>query len=319
MSKFPLITIAITCFNAFETIERAIISSLAQDWGNFEVLVVDDCSNDSSLSILNLYAEKDHRVRVIRHTINSGCSKARNTLISEAKGDFLVFFDDDDFSNPNRLRLQYERIFEYELKTGALLVACYASGERVYPNGYIIPIKAVGTEGFSPVGIQMVDFLLFNKKDNGFFYGAGTPTCSLMARTSVFRALDGFDENISRQEDIDFAIRLGLQGGHFIGVSEPVLTQYVTTGNEKSARVEFESTIYIINKNSKYLQINNSYIYMKLWTEMRFRHFSGQDFSAFIFLCYLILHNPVRTIRHFCISASRRFIHERRMRRDSLE
>ena len=58
LRKTPLITIAITCFNAEKTIERAILSALNQDWPNFEIIIVDDASKDSSKEIIYQYESK---------------------------------------------------------------------------------------------------------------------------------------------------------------------------------------------------------------------------------------------------------------------
>jgi len=313
----PRITIAITCYNAEATIERAIYSALSQDWPDFEVIVVDDGSTDSSRRILAKLATENERLRIIEHPNNMGCASARNTLIEAAKGDFLAFFDDDDVSKPERIRLQYERIVSYEKAAHSNRVACYASGERIYPNGYILPIHAVGSENTPPVGSVMADYLLFHKRDLNLFYGAGTPTCSLMARTSVFRDLGGFDIEMRRQEDADFAIRLSLKGGHFIGIPEPVLRQYATGGNEKSALIEFDSFLRLLEKNKDYLISTNSYHYMRLWSEMRYHHFAGQDGHALWLLTRLLLAYPRRTARHFLHSATRRFMHERRMNASS--
>jgi hypothetical protein len=138
-----------------------------------------------------------------------------------------------------------------------------------------------------------------------------------MARTLLFRELGGFDPAMRRQEDIDFAIRLSLMGGHFIGIHESVLTQYATGGNEKSAQVEFESFNRILEKNVAYLKTADSYEYMRMWSEMRYRHFSGQDGQAFRLLTRLLLAYPRRTVRHFLHSAIRRFRHERRINASS--
>jgi glycosyltransferase involved in cell wall biosynthesis len=310
----PHITVGITCYNAAATIERAIDSSLAQDWPDFEVVVVDDGSTDGSRDILARRAAADARVRIIEHPANRGCAAARNTLVEAARGDFLAFFDDDDVSRPNRLRLQHDLIVSYEREAGTRLVACYASGQRIYSNGYVMPIRAVGADGSPPVGNVMADYLLFNKHCPGVFYGGGTPTCSLMARTAVFRDLGGFDTAMRRQEDVDFAIRLSFNGGHFIGIPEPVLSQYATTGSEKSALAEFESFLRLLDKNADYLRAADSYRYMRLWSEMRYRHFAGQDSRAVMLLARLLLIYPLRTMRHFSQSATRRFCHEQRMK-----
>lgn len=314
MSSLPLITIGITCFNAASTIERALDSGLGQNWPNFEIVVVDDGSTDESREILKRLAATNARVRVIEHAVNLGCAAARNTLVKAAGGEFLAFFDDDDVSRPYRLRLQYDRIISYERDTGTSLLACYTSGQRIYPNGYVMPIRAVGSDGLCPIGTMMADYLLFNKRSPGVFYGAGTPTCSLMARTEIFRYLGGFDATIRRQEDIDFAIRLSFKGAHFIGIPDEVLDQYATTGTEKSALYEFESFLKLLEKNAEYLRTRDSYQYMRLWSEMRYRHFAGQDFKAFGLLARLLLAYPIRTVRHFSQSAIRRFRHEQRMK-----
>jgi glycosyltransferase involved in cell wall biosynthesis len=312
----PLITVGITCFNAASTIERALDSALAQAWPNLEVVVVDDGSVDDSRQILARRAATEARLRVIEHPVNRGCAAARNTIVEEATGAFLAFFDDDDISRVDRLRLQYDQIIAFELDAETQLVACYASGQRIYPNGYTMRIRAVGSEGLPPRGHVMADYLLFNKRQRGIFYGAGTPTCSLMARTNIFRDLGKFDVAMRRQEDVDFAVRLAFRGAHFIGICEPVLTQYVTGGSEKSAQAEFESFLRILDKNAGYLRAKHVYEYMRLWSEMRYWHFAGQDWRAALVFTRLILNYPLKTIRHFMVSASARLRHEVRINAD---
>ena len=310
---YPRITVGITCYNAEHSIQRAIRSALDQAWPDLEVVVVDDASSDHSWSLIQAIASDDQRIRPVRHEANQGAAAARNSILEAASGEFIAFFDDDDISRPDRVRLQYERIVSYEQTSGCNMIACYASGERIYPNGYAMPLRAVGADGPAPTGSAMADYLLFHKRDLNLFYGAGTPTCSLMARTPVFRDLGGFDIEMRRQEDVDFAIRLSLKGGHFIGIPESVLTQYATSGSEKSALVEFESFLRLLDKNKDYLESTNSYQYMRLWSEMRYRHFANQDGRALLLLIRLLLSYPRRTTRHFLHSATRRFRHEQRM------
>jgi len=310
---YPRITVGVTSYNAEHSIERALRSALDQAWPNLEVVVVDDASNDGTWSLIQQIADNDQRVRAICHEINQGAAAARNSILEAASGEFIAFFDDDDVSKSNRLELQYEHIVAYEQSSGSHLIACYASGERIYPNGYVMPLRAVGADGPAPTGSAMADYLLFHKRDLNLFYGAGTPTCSLMSRASLFRDLGGFDTAMRRQEDVDFAIRLSLKGGHFIGVPEPVLSQYATSGSEKSALIEFESFLRLLDKNKDYLDTTKSYHYMRLWSEMRYRHFVNQDGRALRLLIRLLLYYPLRTSRHFLHSATRRFRHEQRM------
>lgn len=312
-SNVPLITVGVTCYNASDTIARAVASAAGQDWSNLEIVVVDDGSTDNSLDVIEAMARSDHRIRVIPHGSNRGCAAARNTIVKEARGMFLAFFDDDDASFPDRVRCQYQRIVSYEFASGAQLVACYASGVRHYTNGYQMPMPAIGSRPEIPVGLVLVDYLLAFVRSNGTFFGAGTPTCSLMARLETFKTVGDFDVAMRRQEDADFAVHLGVLGGHFIGTPESLFVQYASSGGDKSARVEHESLTHLLRKNRNYLEERGLYRYMLGWAEVRYRHFNHEPVKALAALLRLGLRFPVRTSRHFAVSALRRYQHERKI------
>jgi len=313
MPTIPLISVGVTCYNASDTITRAIASAANQDWPNLEIVVVDDGSTDDSLEIVSSLARTDKRIRVVAHGANRGCAAARNTILKEASGSFLAFFDDDDASYPERIRRQYEDIVAYEKTTGAQFVACYASGVRHYPNGYQMPMQAIGSRPAVPVGTVLADYLLAFVRPRGVFFGAGTPTCSLMARSATFAAVGGFDVAMRRQEDADFAVRLGMLGGHFIGTSESLFIQYASVGSEKSAKSEHESLVHLLSKNRMYLEERGLYGYMLGWAEVRYRHFNHEPMKAFNALLRLGLRFPSRTLRHFAVSAIGRYRHERKI------
>jgi len=309
----PLVTVGVTCYNAEETIERAVNSALTQKWQNLEVLVVDDASSDLSRSILEHLSEGDRRLRLIHHKNNVGAAAARNTLINEATGEFLVFFDDDDVSDPERIALQQARIERYEKETGERIVACYASGKRCYPNGYTIDLDAIGSKGNTLTGEIVTNYILFNGRKNGYFYGSGTPTCSLMARREVFLSIGGFDPNFRRVEDMDFAIRLSLIGGHFIGCPESLFTQYSTISVDKSPEANFKSESKLLEKYRHYLEQRNRYHYAKNWFLVRYHHFRGAHFQMLMALFSAWVRHPILVSRHFISSAPRRLIHELKM------
>ena len=309
----PLITIGITCYNAADTIGSAVNSALNQNWPAVEIIIADDCSFDGSKEILRKIAKSHDCVQLIEHQMNLGCAAARNTILEAANGAFIAFFDDDDMSKFDRLTLQHAKITEHERKHKVRNVACYTSGTRTYPNGYNLPIYAVGSNGNAAVGTEMVDYLLFNKRRTNVFFGAGTPANSLMIRTTVLRNLGGFDTLMRRQEDADFAIRLGFEGGHFIGITDMVLLQFSTTGTEKSPSVEFESFSYILEKNKRYLIEKGWYDYMRRWSKMRLMHFLGCDLKASILLASLFMSYPLKTMCHFLRSGTQRFFHERKL------
>ena len=309
-NEWPLISIGITCFNAVETIERALNSAFSQDWPNFEVLVVNDFSVDGSKEILDHWETKKKRIRIFHNSKNEGCAFSRNIIISNASGEFIAFFDDDDLSKPARLKLQYKRLKDYEEQYSADLVACFASGNRIYENGYIKKFKAVGNSAIVPIGIQMANYLLFNERLPEVKYGAGVPASGMFTRKKIFKLIGGYDTSIRRQEDVEFSIRLSFKGGHFIGIKESVLNQYASKSNDKSSKIEYDSSIYIIEKYSDYLREKDFYYYLKKWMRMKYFHFISNDFKAFLILVQISLKFPKKTIKHFSHSAYNRYLHE---------
>jgi glycosyltransferase involved in cell wall biosynthesis len=100
-AKEPKVSVIMAAYNAEKYIRDAIDSILAQTFGNFEFLIVNDGSTDSTKDILEQY--HDPRMRVI-HQSNQGCVSARHLAISHAKGEYLAIMDADDIALPDRLK-----------------------------------------------------------------------------------------------------------------------------------------------------------------------------------------------------------------------
>ena len=113
----PLVSVIIPVYNGADFIGESIDSALQQSYGNLEVIVVDDGSTDGTLAILNGYAAKDDRVRVISQ-VNGGVSKARNTAIAAARGEFIAPLDADDVWRPSKLDRQVRRMLAAGEDTG---------------------------------------------------------------------------------------------------------------------------------------------------------------------------------------------------------
>lgn len=311
----PLITIGITAYCAEKTIGRALRSAFAQDWPNTEILIVDDCSGDQTVqTVIELIADQKN-VRLIEHHQNKGAAGARNTILSESRGDFIVFFDDDDESLPCRLSRQYERIISYEKEAGTAMILCYASGERLYPNGYRKTLEAIGSRGKIPHGPGMADRILFFGGDRECFYGAGTPTCSLMAPKEVFEKAGGFDESFRRVEDLDFSVRCALLGAHFIGCAEKLFVQHATESSDKSADKNLEAEVQLAEKHRDYLESRNRYVYAREWPKVRASHFKKDYKTFFTTLFPLFLKHPLAVTRHLFTTGPARFLHERKMKK----
>lgn len=99
----PLLTVVIPVYNVEKYLKRCVESVLFQEWHNYDILLVDDGSTDSSPQICDDYAKVYDFISVI-HKKNGGLSEARNTGISHAKGDYVYFPDSDDWLEPQTFK-----------------------------------------------------------------------------------------------------------------------------------------------------------------------------------------------------------------------
>ena len=315
MASNALVTVGVTCFDARDTIMRALKSAAAQDWPAIEIVVVDDRSPDGSVEIIRDFIASDARARLIQHPENRGVGAARNTILAHARGEFVAFLDDDDESLPNRVSKQVKVLSEYEAITGSRLVACYAGGERRYHNGYRVDSPAIGMQGPVPRGPALAEYLLAFKRQPGWFYGAGTPACALLARLATFASIGGFDPNLRRLEDVDFAIRLALRGGHFVGTTERLYIRHMTGGAEKSAEADLAALSTLAKKHRAYLEGIGRYQYALRWPRLRYWHFKRRYGRFALEFLALLLRNPVMATSHILVTGPARLVHEHRMRK----
>ncbi|WP_281216945.1 glycosyltransferase family 2 protein [Lysinibacillus capsici] len=104
----PLVSIITPSYNSTRFVTEMVQSVLEQTYTNFELIIVDDCSKDNSLDVLNAFSKQDQRIKVYSLEKNSGAAKARNFGIQVANGKYLAFLDSDDLWDPNKLALQVE-------------------------------------------------------------------------------------------------------------------------------------------------------------------------------------------------------------------
>lgn len=104
-----LISIIVPVYNVEAYLEKSLISLLNQTYKNIQIIIVDDGSTDSSGTICDRYCEKDSRIEVY-HIPNRGVSNARNQGLNYSMGEYVYFFDPDDFIEPRALEILYNQI-----------------------------------------------------------------------------------------------------------------------------------------------------------------------------------------------------------------
>lgn len=289
----PLISIGVTCFNAEDTIERAITSALGQEWANTEIIVVDDASSDGSVSVLEALVARHPEVRIIRHPVNRGYPGALNSIVESAKGGFIAIFDDDDVSDPGRLRAQVERIVDYENMTGAERVFCY-SNRHVVQAGAEEPdhvAEALGRRPVEPSGIAVAEHIFGYRSHPEYVWGL-FGSCTLMARRETFQEIGPFDEKFRRCAEWDYAIRGAFMGSHFIAVDKPLITQYKTKTGDKSGKTPLKYDLMIREKYKPYLTAKRFYWASRCISHARFVGSKGGWLKSNLFMLAACLISP---------------------------
>lgn len=114
MGQNALISIVIPIYNAERFLPKCLDSILDQTYTNLEVICVNDSSPDNSLEVLNKYAEKDSRIRMVDKE-NEGVSAARNAGLSVASGEYVMFVDADDWIDPKTCQTAVDAMTEYQV------------------------------------------------------------------------------------------------------------------------------------------------------------------------------------------------------------
>jgi teichuronic acid biosynthesis glycosyltransferase TuaG len=106
MKKQPLVSVITPTYNSSRYIKSTIDCVRKQTYENWEMIIVDDCSKDSTVAIIEQEVEKDFRIKLIKQKTNGGSAVARNKAIKNAKGKFIAFLDSDDYWCEEKLEKQ---------------------------------------------------------------------------------------------------------------------------------------------------------------------------------------------------------------------
>ncbi len=110
MQEEVMVSVIMPAFNAEQYIEESIASVLDQTFKKIELIVVNDCSTDSTLEIIKNLSLKDERIIVLDNSNNLGCANSRNKALLEAKGEYIAFCDSDDVWESEKIKKQLDHI-----------------------------------------------------------------------------------------------------------------------------------------------------------------------------------------------------------------
>lgn len=130
----PFFSILLPVYNTEKYLPRALDSCLAQTFHNIEIIIVNDCSPDSSAEILKEYERKDSRIKVITHEKNSGTLLARKSAMEAACGDYILFLDSDDYLESYACERIYSKLKTCNCDILEFGYICEPIGKKIYPD-----------------------------------------------------------------------------------------------------------------------------------------------------------------------------------------
>ena len=215
--SIKMISVVIPLYNKEASIAQSLKSVLSQEYDDFEVVIVDDGSTDGSVGVVE--AINDSRIRLIKQE-NGGPSKARNTGVKNAKGEWVLFLDADD-----------------ELLTGALTYFAKHISRHDDTSFIFAPFYSSRC-GSKTLAFKYQEGMVENSYKEHFF-GRILPRTGAFVCKRTLCIAEPFDENIRRFEDLEWLYRI-YKHTKIYKVPTPVLTTNIDFSAASSARKDIK-------------------------------------------------------------------------------
>ncbi|MCA9397994.1 glycosyltransferase family 2 protein [candidate division WWE3 bacterium] len=200
--KTPLVSVLMPAFNAERYISESIESILGQTFKDYELIILNDASTDTTGEVAKKYAKKYPNVHYYENTENQNIAESRNILVSKARGKYIAWQDADDISVPNRLKLQVAYLDSHP-KVGIV-------------GGFLEFFDENGKKSIRKYA-EDDDSL---RKTIFRYSPVAQPTA--MIRAKALRQAGSYGKDLSPAEDIDMSFRIG-QAWNFANLSKVTL------------------------------------------------------------------------------------------------
>jgi len=198
-----LVSVLLPVYNAERYLAEAVESILNQSFSDFELLITDDGSTDSSLQILQSYATQDPRIR-LKSRANRGLIFTLNEMLAEAQGELLARMDADDIATPERLALQTEF-----LQSHPDVVCLGGAFDLIDAQGRCVQWIPMPEQNAEIQQLLLMGRTIINHP------------CALIRRTAL-QQIGGYDPQMPTVEDLDMLLKLG-EIGQLANLSATVL------------------------------------------------------------------------------------------------
>ncbi|MBQ3444865.1 MAG: glycosyltransferase [Selenomonadaceae bacterium] len=264
-STEPAVSVIIPMYNAEKYISECLDSILAQTFQDFEVIVVDDCSSDSSCEIIESYMPKfDGRLKLARTEENSGGGGyvPRNVGLKQASGEYIFFVDADDFILLTTLETLYTAAKENDtdvIYTSAFYKLTKPNDVYFYTDGLGKTLLKEGIEDKPTLVIdnpnKILDGLLINKSEEHF----RNPWSKFVRRDFLLENDIAFPETLKNGGDFIWVIHVYCCAKRFLRISTPLYfyRSYSSASVSRTRRAPSEQVSYWISGFVKWLNVLN--------------------------------------------------------------
>lgn len=236
--KAPLVSVIMPAYNAGKHIAESVRSVLAQTYGQWELIVVDDGSRDETAEIVRRFAAADARIKLVSQP-NGGQGKARNTGIRMASGELVAFLDADDLWEKEKLQLQVDVIEDRQ-------------PDVVFSDGFIFSDDDTTDESqrFATIRGEFAATEMFRL----LFMSNRIPVLSAMVRLEALQRVGLFDPDRRYQncEDYDLWLKLARAGAVFYGMPETLVRYRRHTKSMSFTTLNmYDSEIAVLEKHAR--------------------------------------------------------------------
>ncbi len=243
---YPKVSIIIPTYNRATLLKRAVSSVLQQTFTDYELIVVDDCSDDDTEHLISII--NDHRIIYLKLKSRVGAAAARNIGIKSARGQYIAFLDSDDEYLHNKLELQIYKFQEVPGNVGIIYCGYYI----VYESDHYHEVVTPEYKG------NLFDILLKHNR-----IGSPTP----LVRKECFDSCGLFDESLPSCQDWDMWLRISTKYD-FDFANEPLAKAH-NHGNQISTNIDSKilSREKLLEKYKPYIikePKTVSYLYQRL-------------------------------------------------------
>ena len=219
VEEYPFFSVCIPTYNRKNFLKEALKSALSQTYGNFEVIIYDDGSTDGTEKLVKEF--KDPRIRYFKGEINKGRPYARNNCVKLARGEWIVWLDDDDIIQPE-------------------LLSRYALAINQFPDVsvfYPLYLQVYHKKTKKGELCRYMDFYLNRKACiRNLMSGSPIPNPGVCIRKDVYSKFGFYDEEFIRAQDYEFWFRVlpyvDIKGIDYVGVTYRIHGENVSTDLE---------------------------------------------------------------------------------------